>query len=166
MTERKPPGMNFTSWIDQQISEAADRGAFENLPGAGKPLPPRPGNDDGTAWIRDKLQREGVSADELLPPPLKLRKERHRLIEGVPAMRSEQEVTDAVRELNRRIAEWRRIPVGPPVHVPLVDLDAMLLDWRAAHPAPRRTTQLGAETPSAARPPRAGRWRFRGLRGR
>jgi hypothetical protein len=146
MTERKPPGMNFTSWIDQQISEAAERGAFENLPGAGKPLPPRPGNDDGTAWIRDKLQREGVSADELLPPPLKLRKERHRLIEGVPAMRSEQEVTDAVREL--------------------VDLDAMLLDWRAAHPAPRRTTQLGAETPSAARPPRAGRWRFRGLRGR
>ena len=39
MTERKPPEMTFRSWIDQQISEAAERGAFDNLPGAGKLLP-------------------------------------------------------------------------------------------------------------------------------
>src|SRR5262245_50270332 len=36
MTERKPAGMSFTSWIDQQIEEAAERGAFDDLPGAGK----------------------------------------------------------------------------------------------------------------------------------
>ena len=41
MTERKPPGMSFTSWIDQQINEATERGLFDNLPGAGKPLPDR-----------------------------------------------------------------------------------------------------------------------------
>ena len=29
MTERKPSGMSFTSWIDQQISEAEERGAFD-----------------------------------------------------------------------------------------------------------------------------------------
>ena len=39
MTERKPPEITFASWIDQQINEAAERGAFDNLPGAGKPLP-------------------------------------------------------------------------------------------------------------------------------
>ena len=74
--------MTFTSWIDQQISEAAQRGAFDDLPLAGKPLPRRPENDDGMAWIREKLAREGVSADELLPPPLKLRKERQALIDN------------------------------------------------------------------------------------
>jgi hypothetical protein len=161
MTERKPPGMNFTSWIDQQISEAAERGAFENLPGAGKPLPPRPDNDDGTAWIRDKLQREGVSADELLPPPLKLRKERHRLIDSVPEMTSEQEVIDAARELNRRIAEWRRIPVGPPVHVPLADLDTLLASWREAHPVPPPVPGHAPASPSDARTERPARWRIR-----
>jgi hypothetical protein len=36
MTERKPREISFTSWIDQQIAEATERGAFDNLPGAGK----------------------------------------------------------------------------------------------------------------------------------
>src|SRR5215472_19355799 len=113
MTERKPPGMHFTSWIDQQIQEAEERGAFDDLPGTGKPLPRHP-DDDGQRWIREKLRREGVSADELLPPPLKLRKERARLVESVPEMDSEQEIRAAAADLNRRIAEWRRVPVGPP----------------------------------------------------
>ncbi len=39
MTERKPPGVSFETWIDKQIREAADRGEFDNLPGAGKPIP-------------------------------------------------------------------------------------------------------------------------------
>jgi hypothetical protein len=38
MTERKPSGMSFTSWIDQQINEAKERGLFDNLPGEGKPF--------------------------------------------------------------------------------------------------------------------------------
>ena len=42
MTERKPRDMTFRSWIDQQISEAEERGAFDNLPGTGKPLQNRP----------------------------------------------------------------------------------------------------------------------------
>jgi Domain of unknown function (DUF1992) len=62
MTERKPPDLSFTSWIDRQINEAAERGAFDNLPGAGKPLPDagfaaagyvnvtRPGSRHGQGW--------------------------------------------------------------------------------------------------------------------
>lgn len=127
--------MTFTSWIDQQIAEAAERGAFDNLPGAGQPLPKRPENDDGMSWIREKLAREGVSADELLPPPLKLRKERQRLLDNVTGFASEQDLLASVSALNMRIAEWRRIPVGPPVHVPLVDKDAVLSQWRDARRA-------------------------------
>jgi DnaJ-like protein len=65
MTERKPPDMSFVSWVDQQISEAAQRGAFDNLPGAGHPLPRRALTGD--AWLHDYLRREGVSAEALLP---------------------------------------------------------------------------------------------------
>jgi len=39
MTERKPPGVSWESWFEEQIRQAQEEGAFENLPGAGKPLP-------------------------------------------------------------------------------------------------------------------------------
>jgi hypothetical protein len=160
MTARKPPGMSFTSWIDQQISEAQERGAFDNLPGAGKPLPKRREADDGQAWLREYLRREGVSTDELLPTPLKLRKEIERLADAAPGMSSEQEVRDVARDLNRRIAAWRRIPVGPPVFVPLVNTEAMVTRWREAHPvaSPGAPPATGDSRPGSGR---AGRWRRR-----
>jgi hypothetical protein len=89
MTDRKPAGMSFTSWIDQQINQAAERGTFDDLPGAGKPLPKRD-EDAGQAWLREYLRREGVPTEELLPTPLRLRKETERLAENVPEMRTEQ----------------------------------------------------------------------------
>ena len=136
MTERKPPEISFASWIDQQINEAAERGAFDNLPGAGKPLPRRGEADDGQAWLRDYLRREGVSAEELLPTPLRLRKEVERLTGTVQDLRSEQEVREAVAGLNQRILQWRRIPEGPPVYLPLVDEETMVARWRDAQPRP------------------------------
>jgi hypothetical protein len=176
MTERKPPGMSFTSWIDQQISEAQQRGAFDNLPGAGQPLPKRREADDGQAWLREYLRREGVSTDELLPAPLKLRKEIERLAEAAPGMSSEQEIRDVAGELNRRIAAWRRIPMGPPIFVPLVNTEAMVTRWREAHPAASPDAQPAAPPGHGAagalpatgdsRPGtgRAGRWRRRARR--
>src|SRR6201987_2098580 len=103
MTERKPREISFASWVDQQIAEEADRGAFDDLPGAEKPIPRRGGTD---AWLQDYLRREGVSADDLLPTPLRLRKEVERLAETIAEMHSEDEVREVVRSLNRRILEW------------------------------------------------------------
>jgi hypothetical protein len=136
MTDRKPADMTFTSWIDKQIAEATERGAFDNLPGAGKPIPHHGNEDAAEAWLREYLRKEGVSAEALLPPPLRLRKAIDRLANAVPAMRGEQDVRDAVSELNHQIREWRRLPLGPPVFVPLVDEEAMVSRWHAAHPAP------------------------------
>ena len=87
---------------------------------AGKPLPRRGDADDGQAWLRDYLRREGVSADELLPTPLRLRKEIERLTGTVQDLRSEQEVREAVAGLNQRILQWRRLPGGPARYLPLV----------------------------------------------
>lgn len=132
MTERKPPDVSFSSWVDQQINEAAERGAFDNLPGAGKPLPDNGEADDGQAWLRGYLRKEGLSTEVMLPAPLKLRKEAERLGAAAPLLGSEQEVRDAVAELNRRILEWRRIPIGPPIFVPLADEEMLVSRWRDA----------------------------------
>ena len=152
MTERKPTGMSFRTWIDQQIDDAANRGAFDNLTGAGEPLPKRTEDEDGQAWALDYLRREGVPTDVLLPPPLKLRKEAAVLTETVPTLRSEEDVRAAVAELNHRIREWRRIPIGPPIFVPLVDEDAMVAAWRAAQPEPAPQAAASEEQPTPPKP--------------
>jgi hypothetical protein len=154
MTERKPADLSFTSWIDQQIDEAAERGAFDNLPGAGKPLPKRT-DDAAQAWLRDYLRREGVPGEELLPTPLRLRKEIERLTETVHELRSEQEVREVVANLNRQIIQWRRIPEGPPIYLPLVNEETLVRRWRdgqAAVPPP-------VPSPAAAPSPPPRRWR-------
>jgi Domain of unknown function (DUF1992) len=158
VTERKPPGTSFTTWIDQQILEAEQRGAFDNLPGAGKPLPNRREDTDyGQAWLRDYARREGVAEEELLPAPLKLRRQSERLIETVHTLDSEQEVRDAAADLNAQIKEWRRIPVGPPIPVPLLDAEMLVTRWRDARLAPPPPPAPGwARTPgssSEAAPP-------------
>jgi Domain of unknown function (DUF1992) len=159
MTDRKPPEISFRTWIDQQISEAAERGAFDNLPGAGKPLPRGDDADDGQAWARDYARREGVPPELMLPLPLRLRKEAERLAQAAPLLASEQEVRDAAAELNARIMEWRRIPVGPPVFVSLADEEALAARWREAHPVDEPTGRELTES----EPARAGGrfWRRR-----
>ncbi|HZR52132.1 MAG TPA: DUF1992 domain-containing protein [Streptosporangiaceae bacterium] len=148
MTERKPPGMKFTSWIDQQIAEAEQRGAFDNLPGAGKPIPARRDEADyGQAWLRDYARREGIPQQELLPEPLKLRKEIELLTETLRTFGSERDLREAATDLNRRILEWRRIPVGPPVFVPLLDVESLAAEWRQIRET--RDAQAAREAPPA-----------------
>jgi hypothetical protein len=152
MTERKPPQMKFTTWIDQQIADAERRGVFDDLPGAGKPLNIKPGaadGDYGQAWLRDYARREGVSPEEMLPTPLRLRREIERLTETAGEFRSEAEVREAAADLNRRIVEWRRIPIGPPIHVRLVNADDLVARWRAA----RREQAARRQQPASAEPP-------------
>jgi hypothetical protein len=165
MTERKPQGMSFTSWIDQQILDAEKRGVFENLPGAGKPLDLKPESDAdyGQAWVRDYARREGVQPEEFLPTPLRLRREAELLAEAVAEMRSEREVRETVADLNRRIVDWRRIPVGPPVFVRLVNSDEMVDRWRQAQAARQPHPPAGpAAGTSAQAGPRTRRgWRRR-----
>src|ERR1700742_895075 len=135
MTDRKPQGMSFPSWIDQQVADAERRGVFDDLPGAGKPLNLRPGaadGDYGQAWLRDYARREGVAAEEMLPTPLRLRREMERLAETAGEFRSEAEVREAAADLNRRIVEWRRIPLGPTIHVRLLNAADLVARWRDA----------------------------------
>jgi hypothetical protein len=52
----------FESWIDRQIREATERGEFDNLPGAGKPLKLRYPNDPDW-WIKQKIEDEDLHID-------------------------------------------------------------------------------------------------------
>src|ERR1700722_11184816 len=112
MTDRKPQGMSFPSWIDQQIADAERRGVFDDLPGKGKPLKLKPGGGGyGRAWVRDYARLERVQPDEFLPTPLRLRREIEQLTEVVAEFRSEEEIREVASDINRRVVEWGGLPV-------------------------------------------------------
>lgn len=123
----------YESAVDRAIREAAERGAFDNLPGKGKPLPQL--DEDELGWLRRWLDREGVSSEMLLPTPVQLRKEIDRLPQTLAALRRESDVRDAVSELNRRVAEHLRYPSGPRIPVRRVDVERAVAQWRQAREA-------------------------------
>jgi hypothetical protein len=121
----------FESFVDRQIREARDRGEFDDLPGAGKPLPgiDRPYSEDW--WLHQLMEREklGVHA---LPPALALRKEAQDLMATLSERRSEAAVRDAVEDFNRRAAKARRDPqISRSVIVELLDAEQVVAAWRA-----------------------------------
>lgn len=131
MTERKPPGITFESFVDQQIREATERGDFKNLSGLGKPLPDDSAPYDELWWVKGKMSREGLSA---LPPTLALRKEAEEALEAVARAASEAQVRRIVADINEKItAAIRRPPWGPPLNLKPFDAEKLLEDWRRAH---------------------------------
>lgn len=123
------------SWIDRQIREAVERGEFDNLPGAGKPLPGLDRRDDDW-WIKNLVERErldGANFSAALPEPVLLRRERDALQATLADVRDEADARAIVEDLNRRIkASHRRPPApgAPPVFTASVDVEAELATWR------------------------------------
>ncbi len=120
----------FESAVDRAIREAAERGAFDDLPGKGKPLPQLQGPSNELWWVRRWMEREGVSSESLLPPAVQLRKELDRLPETLRALTTERRVRDTVEELNARVVEHIRFPSGPHVPIGRVDVEQAVRRWR------------------------------------
>ncbi|MGW4382200.1 DnaJ family domain-containing protein [Kitasatospora sp. NPDC004531] len=128
MTDRKPPGVTFESWVDRQIREAAERGAFDDLPGAGRPLAHEGRPYHEMWWVREKLEREGLS---FLPPSLVLRNELREALDAARLAPTEALLRRRLAELNSRIDAALRRPIeGPPLGVAPVDVEAELAEWR------------------------------------
>ena len=122
--------MPYESMIEKQIREALERGEFDNLPGAGKPIPGIDRPHDELWWVKDKMRRENVS---YVPPSVLLRREIEDIDERVAKERSERVVRTLVEDLNLRVkAAIRNPPDGPTVVLRLTDPDAVLTRWRAA----------------------------------
>nr|WP_078591989.1 DUF1992 domain-containing protein [Streptomyces megasporus] len=158
MTERKPPGVSFETWVDRQVRVAAEQGGFDDLPGAGKPLPDLDRPYDELWWVKKKMDREGLS---FLPPALALRKEAEDALEAVSRAPSEARVRRIVAEINEKIAAARRMPPpGPPLGLAPFDVEQVVREWRER----RSPKSPGTDRPHEESPPP--RSRFRLWRGR
>ena len=119
----------YESWIDRQIREAQERGEFDNLRGAGQPIPGLGGREDENWWVKGLLERENLRPP--LPGSLLLRKETVEIADTVADCVTEDQVREIVRDLNTRILNARRRGIdGPNIVIPNVDVDRVVREWR------------------------------------
>jgi hypothetical protein len=133
MTERKPPGTSWESWIDAQIRVAREAGAFDNLPGAGKPLPNLDQAYDPLWWVKQLVRREQVS---MLPPALELLRKVEKDLASIETLPDEAAVRRQVAALNIEIAKVNATVVeGPPTRLGTLDVDQVVARWRRTRAA-------------------------------
>ena len=128
MTKKKPPGKTWESFADQQIREAMEEGAFDNLEGQGRPLADLGREYDPDWWVKKLIEREKVS---ITPPALALRKTVEQTLERLPQMRDEAEVRRTLETLNAQIRKLNAtVAEGPPTNLGPLDVEAIVLKWR------------------------------------
>jgi hypothetical protein len=133
MTERKPAGTNWETWIDAQIRVAREQGAFDNLPGAGKPLPNLGQEYDPLWWAKQLVQREQVS---ILPPSLELLRKVEKELAAIEKLDDEATVRRRLAALNVEIAKVNATVVeGPPTRLGTLDVDQVVARWRRTRSA-------------------------------
>ena len=128
MTDRKPFGMKWESWVERRIREAQEQGEFDNLPGAGKPIPDLNTCHDPNWWVKKLIKRENLN---VLPDTLAARLDVERGLERVWSCRFERDARKLVALLNSKILQVNSQGAsGPSANLSLLDTDAVLKEWR------------------------------------
>jgi hypothetical protein len=118
---------NRSAWVEIQVQQAMRNGDFDDLPGAGKPIPGLDAPHDPDWWIKRLVEREQIS---VLPPALALRKEHAQMDATLDRETTPDGVRRVIEDYNARIVEARRqLQGGPPVITPLRDPEAEVEAW-------------------------------------
>lgn len=126
---------HWESLADKRIREAMERGEFDNLKGAGKPLASIDKPYDPDWWINSLVERENLDLSGAMHPTMALRREAQRMPDEVRDLPSEDAVRNVVAAFNRRVLEDRLRPATGKAMPPIartVDADEMVEHWRAA----------------------------------
>ncbi len=152
-------------WVDLQIQQAMQRGEFDNLPGAGKPIEGLGATHDPDWWLKKLVEREKIS---VLPASLQLRKDDAELDGKLDRHTAESEVRRELEDFNARVMRARYTPVdGPPLVTMPRDVDAEVDAWRERRLARRRAADAARVAAAAEEtraraaesdPPRRRRW--------
>lgn len=142
-------------WVEEQLRVAMERGDFDDLPGAGKPIEGLGDSHDPDWWLKRLVEREKIA---VLPFSVQLRHEDAALDERLDAIAFEEEVRRVVVDFNERVVAARyRAPEGPPLVTMPRDVDETVAAW-----AQRRAERRAARAAAAPAPEPRRRWWQRG----
>lgn len=92
--------LSFEIIAEQRIREAMERGEFDGLPGAGRPLKL---DDDAMVPAELRVAYKILKNAGCLPPEIELRKEIVTLRDLLRSVADDAERTSAIRELNNKL---------------------------------------------------------------
>lgn len=148
-----------SQYVDQQIRLAMERGEFDDLPGAGKPIEGLGATHDRDWWLKKLIEREQITG--VLPDALQLRKDDLELDALLDREFTERAVREHLESFNARVIDARRqLQGGPPVITPLRDVEAEVAAWRKRRDS-RVSPASAPERPARRRPRLPGRSRRR-----
>jgi hypothetical protein len=150
-------------YVDLHIKQAMERGEFDNLPGAGKPIKNLGTQHDPNWWVKQLIEREKITG--VLPPALQLRKDDAELDAKLDRHTAESEVRRELEEFNARVMKARYTPVdGPPLVTMPRDVEAEVDAWRTRRRDRRRAAEASRQAATttspepATKPGRRRRW--------
>lgn len=147
------------TWVDLQVRQAMERGDFDNLPGAGKPIEGLGDQHDPDWWLKRLVERERIA---VLPPSLALRKEDAELDDRLDGLLTEAEVRREVEDFNARVIRARYTPAdGPPLVTMPRDVEETAAAWRERLEARRTAAREAARRDPADVRPRRHWWNRR-----
>jgi hypothetical protein len=150
-------------YVDLQIKQAMERGDFDDLPGAGKPIKNLGTQHDPHWWVKQLIEREKITG--VLPPALQLRKDDAELEARLDRHTAESEVRRELEEFNARVMKARYTPVdGPPLVTMPREVEGEVVAWRERRLARRReaaATKAASATLTSTETPRQRRGWFR-----
>ncbi len=149
-------------WVDQQIRVAMERGDFDDLPGAGKPIAGLDRDHDPDWWLNQLIEREKIV---VLPPSVQLRKDDAALDDVLDKLLREDDVRREVGDFNARVLHARYSPQDgqPPLVTMPRDVEEAVAAWatrREERRAAAREKQAAATRAPGA--PRRRWWQRRG----
>jgi hypothetical protein len=146
-------------WVEQQLRIAMERGDFDDLPGAGKPIKDLGAQHDPDWWIKRLIEREQITG--VLPPALQLRKDDAELDDRLDRHTAESEVRRELEEFNARVMKARYTPVdGPPLITMPREVDAEVARWRERLRARREAARSQPVVRRDETPPKPARKRW------
>ena len=148
---------NQHQWVDQQIRVAMERGEFDNLPGAGKPIEGLDRDHDPDWWLNKLIEREQIV---MLPPSVQLRKDDAALDEALDRLVREDDVRREVADFNARVLRARYSPQDgqPPLVTMPRNVDATVTAWTARRDERRTAAIARCAGSSSQEPPARHRW--------
>lgn len=151
VTRRRPPAaataQAVQSWVDQSIAQAERQGAFDDLPGAGRPLRDVDVGTDPDWWVKGLVEREQLDLSGALPGPMQLRREKAGFPGSLLDLPDEASVRARLDDFNARVLADRRRPHAGPQSPPVVgrvDVEELVASWRTL----RAERAAAASTPS------------------
>jgi hypothetical protein len=145
-------------YVDLSIKQAMERGDFDDLPGAGKPIKGLGTQHDPNWWVKQLIEREKITG--VLPPALQLRKDDAELEDKLDRHTAESEVRRELEEFNARVMKARYTPVdGPPLITMPRDVEVEVEAWRERRLARRREAAAAKATAPVPEQPAVARRR-------